>query len=330
MTDEPRDEEIARQIHAPIEVLLQQTEAEWTLIMRRTFPHSPKKLWRMLTRPDLLERWSPVVPDRALDRPGPATCREHPHDTPIDAEVLIADAPRKLVHRWGPELLSWTITRAANSGATLELRQTLNDPTRASLYAAGWQVCLGRLAAEEDGVDRERVVGDRARAYGCQELIEHHREAFAASGTEHHERNTMTTETTTSKIVGTVVCLPVRDPAIALNFYRSVFDLPDLEASEGIIAVELPNLSLFLIEEQAFETYSKKAGRGVAYPGKGTGVILSCAIESREAVDEMLDTADAKGGTVTQQGGVDEEMGLYLGYFVDPDGHHWELAYASE
>ncbi|QZY52375.1 SRPBCC domain-containing protein [Leucobacter tenebrionis] len=181
MADEPRDEEIARQVHSPVDVLLQQDGAEWTLVMRRAFPHTPEELWRMLTEPDRLARWSPVVPDRVLDSPGPATCREHPHDTPIDAEVLIADTPRKLVHRWGPELLSWTITHAPAGGAVLELRQTLADHGRASLYAAGWRVCLGRLAAEEDGTDRERVVGDRAWAYGCRELIEHYDATLTAS-----------------------------------------------------------------------------------------------------------------------------------------------------
>ncbi|MFC0534136.1 SRPBCC domain-containing protein [Phytohabitans kaempferiae] len=179
MTDNPRDEVIAAQIHSPIEVLLLHDEPDWTLVMRRRFPHPPERLWRMITEPERLARWSPVVPDRTLNEPGPATCREHPDDDPLDAEVLIADAPRKLVHRWGREILDWTITRT-EGGATLELRQTLDEHTRATLYAAGWQVCLGRLAADEDGVDRERVVGERAWAYGCQELIERYQNTLTA------------------------------------------------------------------------------------------------------------------------------------------------------
>ncbi|MET8798413.1 SRPBCC domain-containing protein [Nocardia sp. NPDC004568] len=173
MTDNPRDEVIDAQIHSPVEILLQHDKAEWPLIMRRPFPCPPEKLWRMITEPERLARWSPVVPDRPLDEPGPATCREQPRDEQFDAEVLMADAPRKLVHRWGPEILTWTITRTGD-GATLELRQTLSDDNRATLNAAGRQVCLGRLAAVRDGTDRERAVGDRARAYGCQELIEHY------------------------------------------------------------------------------------------------------------------------------------------------------------
>ncbi len=179
MTDQPPDEAIAAQIRAPLEVLLQHDEPEWTLVIRRRFPHPPEKLWRMITQPESLARWSPVVPDRPLTTTGPATCRENPGDDPLDASVLIADPPRKLVHRWGPGLLEWTIT-GTTQGAALELRQTLSDHDRAGRYAAGWQVCLGRLAAEDEGVQRERVVGERARAYGCQALIEQHRNALAA------------------------------------------------------------------------------------------------------------------------------------------------------
>lgn len=94
-------------------------------------------------------------------------------------------------------------------------------------------------------------------------------------------------EQTSSKVVGTVVCLPVRDLDAALRFYRSVFDLPGLEAEEGIVVVELPNLSLFLIEEGAFESYTRKAGRGVQYPEAATGV---------RNLDERNTGRDARGG----------------------------------
>ncbi|WP_454295011.1 VOC family protein [Salana multivorans] len=132
-------------------------------------------------------------------------------------------------------------------------------------------------------------------------------------------------------VVGTVLCLPVRDLTASLDFYRSVFGLPGLTAEEGMVTVELPGLSLFLLEEQAFASYSRKAGRAVAYPGaeEGSSVILSCAIGSREALDDMLEVAAARGGTVARRGELDPDLGLYLGYVFDPDGHHWELAHSS-
>ncbi len=132
-------------------------------------------------------------------------------------------------------------------------------------------------------------------------------------------------------VVGTVVCLPVRSLDAALVFYRRVFGLPELAVEEGMITVELPGLSLFLLEEELFASYSRKAGRGVTYPSSetGTGAILSCAIATREMLDAMLEDAASHGGTLAGRGEADPSTGLYLGYVFDPDGHHWELAHSS-
>ena len=127
-------------------------------------------------------------------------------------------------------------------------------------------------------------------------------------------------------ILGTVVCLPVRDLDAALAFYTEVFGLPGLVIEEGMITVELPGLSLFLLEHEQFERYSAKAGRSARYPDAGVGVIISCAIESREALDTMQESALAHGGSVPREAVHDDWTGLYLGYVFDPDGHHWELA----
>lgn len=43
----------------------------------------------------------------------------------------------------------------------------------------------------------------------------------------------------------------------------------------------------------------------------------------------MLDSVPRHGGRVVKQATMDEEMGLYLGYFFDPDGHHWEVAFSG-
>lgn len=180
MTDSvqpPRDEEIAAQVRAPIEVLLELEDDRWTIVMRRRFPHGRQKVWAMLTDPAKLARWSPIVPDRPLTEPGPATSRENPGDDPADAEVLVADAPRRLTHRWGDDLLSWTLTPDGD-GTVLELRQTTAERATAAMLAAGWQVCFGRLAAEDD-TDRERPTGRRALAYGWQELSDGYENRFS-------------------------------------------------------------------------------------------------------------------------------------------------------
>lgn len=136
--------------------------------------------------------------------------------------------------------------------------------------------------------------------------------------------------TSETKIRTTVLCLPVNDPARTLAFYRNVFGYREAEIEEGIIALELPNLSLFLMEKDAFETYSRKAGRGAQLPGTGAGLIVSCAMETKEAVDAMLEAAPAHGGAAPGKAAMDEMSEGYMGYVSDPDGHLWELVFPRQ
>ena len=186
----PTDEVIAAQIHTPIDVKLELEDERWTIVMRRHFSQSPEKLWAMLTEPARLARWSPIVPDRPLTEPGPASCQENPGDDPTDAEVLVVDAPRQLVHRWGSDMLSWTLT-PVDEGTLLELRQTTAEGEAVSMFAAGWQICLGRLAAD-DAIERERPTGRRAMAYGWEKLRDQYERKFSDVT---HARGTVTFDT---------------------------------------------------------------------------------------------------------------------------------------
>lgn len=49
-----------------------------------------------------------------------------------------------------------------------------------------------------------------------------------------------------------------------------------------MITLEFPNLSLFLMEQEAFEAYSKTAGRGVQFPKGNVGTIISCELLLRK------------------------------------------------
>lgn len=129
------------------------------------------------------------------------------------------------------------------------------------------------------------------------------------------------------KIRGIVVCLPVQNLDKTLTFYKHIFELPDIQIEEGMITIELPNLSLFLMEKDAFEMYSRKAGREVQFPNDNVGTIISCALMSKEDVDMALENAPNYGGTVPGKAAIDETYGGYIGYVSDPDGHLWELVY---
>lgn len=132
------------------------------------------------------------------------------------------------------------------------------------------------------------------------------------------------------KIRTTVVCLPVRNLDKTLAFYKNALGFPDVQADEGIIALELPNLSLFLMEKDAFESYAKKVGKEAQFPNGNAGVVISCAMESKDEVDAILEKVPNYGGTAPNKAAMDATSGGYIGYFSDPDGHLWELVYPQQ
>lgn len=120
-----------------------------------------------------------------------------------------------------------------------------------------------------------------------------------------------------------VVCLPVSDLDRSLRFYRDGLALSTPGIDEYMIAFELPNLSLFLIESSQYQTYLDRAG--VARPAIVSGAcVLSCAIAAKGQVDEIVSHAQDAGGSAQPAGELD---GSYIGYVLDPDGHVWELVH---
>jgi uncharacterized protein YndB with AHSA1/START domain len=164
------DERSMRRIAAdPVGATLAREHDRWVLTMSRRFGSPPERVWRMLTEPDELARWSPVVPDRPLDTLGPARSRETPETPEVDVEVLVCDPPRELVHRWGTHLLRWTLT-SDGDGTRLTLADTLDEHADGSRNGAGWHMCLAVLGARLDGEDVPRIVGPDALAHGYEDL----------------------------------------------------------------------------------------------------------------------------------------------------------------
>jgi uncharacterized protein len=129
------------------------------------------------------------------------------------------------------------------------------------------------------------------------------------------------------KIRTTVLCLPVSNLEKTLDFYKAVFGMNDARIEEGMITLEFPNLSLFLMGRKEYEAYSKKAHRDALMPGTSAPAIISCALEAKEEVDEALVKAEAHGGKSAGPAAIDSAGGGYIGYVADPDGHLWELVH---
>lgn len=69
------------------------------------------------------------------------------------------------------------------------------------------------------------------------------------------------------------------------------------------------------------------ADAGIEDDGSGFGgVALAHNVRSRAEVDEIVAAAEAAGATVTKPP-AETFYGGYAGYFLDPDGHVWEVAH---
>lgn len=167
--NETRDALAAEIAAHETDAVLREVGGRWVLTMTRELRHPVERVWPMLTEPGQLGRWSPVVPDRALTSVGPAIARETAERAGVDAEVLVCDPPRELVHRWGAQLLRWCLL-PAQGGCRLTLEHTFDRRAEVGMYGAGWHLCLAVLVAVLDGHAVERVVGPRASEHGWEGL----------------------------------------------------------------------------------------------------------------------------------------------------------------
>lgn len=147
------------------------------LTLTRRLPVAQDEAWAHLTRPELLARWSPVVPDRELDGPGPAASRENPGDDPVDATVGESRAPWFLEHAWGPEHLTWQLA-PSEEATQVNLVHELSDPRQVADMAAGWHLCLTVLDSLLAGRDVQRCVGEDALANGWEALRDRYAQLF--------------------------------------------------------------------------------------------------------------------------------------------------------
>lgn len=120
------------------------------------------------------------------------------------------------------------------------------------------------------------------------------------------------------------VTLAVGDLARSRAFYCDGLGwVPALEVPDDVVMIEVgEHVVLSLWARAGFEA---EVGQVATGPGVAP-FTLAHNVATREEVDAVLATARAAGADPV---GVGEERvwGGYTGYFADPDGYRWEVAY---
>ena len=119
-----------------------------------------------------------------------------------------------------------------------------------------------------------------------------------------------------------LVTLGVADLERSANFYEGGLGWTRGSREEGVIFFQMPGMIFSLYPREALAD-----DIGVAELAEGTGAVtLAYNARSREDVDTVLAQA-IKAGATSIKSAKDEFWGGYSGYFADPDGHLWEVAF---
>ncbi len=124
-----------------------------------------------------------------------------------------------------------------------------------------------------------------------------------------------------------LITLGVRSVKRARRFYERGLGWKAASISSDCIAFyQLSGglvLSLYGIDKLADD-----ANQQAAAPGADgfSGIALAHNLPDPGAVDQLLNRVAKHGGTVTQPAR-ETSWGGYAGYFTDPDGHVWEVAW---
>ena len=112
----------------------------------RRLPHSPQKVWAAITEPEHLATWFPTTIDG--DRAGGSPLRFEFRDNNLpgfDGQMVIYSPYTVLEFDWGPDRLRIELC-ADGDDTVLTLIDTFPEYGKAARDAAGWHVCLDRLA----------------------------------------------------------------------------------------------------------------------------------------------------------------------------------------
>ena len=122
-----------------------------------------------------------------------------------------------------------------------------------------------------------------------------------------------------------LITLGVADLERATRFYEDCLGLPRLKTPPSVTFFEMGKTWLALWSRESLAADAEVAPGGTGF----RGFSLAHNVRSPAEVDALLSRAAECGGTVLKRGHP-TDWGGYSGYFADPDGFLWEVAYNPE
>lgn len=119
-----------------------------------------------------------------------------------------------------------------------------------------------------------------------------------------------------------LVTLGVADMAASRRFYEGLGWRASSISDETVTFFQAGGMVLGLYGREALAADANLSPEGSGF----RGVALAHNVRGREEVALLLDQARAHGGTVLKAAR-DTDWGGHAGYFADPDGHVWEVAW---
>jgi uncharacterized protein len=119
-----------------------------------------------------------------------------------------------------------------------------------------------------------------------------------------------------------LITLGVTDPARSRAFYEAMGWTASFENDE-IVFFQLNGVVLGLFRRESFDVDMMRDNDG---SGR---VALAYNVRERDEVDPLLDQAVEAGGSLLKAAH-QAPWGGYSGYFADPDGHAWEIAWNDQ
>ncbi len=124
-----------------------------------------------------------------------------------------------------------------------------------------------------------------------------------------------------------LITLGVRDLERSLKFYRDGLGLPTTwTGDKGVVFFQTSGtcLAIYPLDKLAEDIGPDFA----AAPSKFSGITIAHNVREKHEVDELLAEAERAGAKI-EKPAADTFWGGYSGYFSDPDGHLWEIAWGA-